>query len=404
MSHSLASIREFRGKHCEFAGQKGVVYMHGGAGGAGAAVELGPGLSLTADLRNGFPIAEPQLRAYHLWDTVSTGFADEVLSGSLLAEPQQRTAKQSGLMAAGRQPLAVAIFNIFDTCSAGFGAELLGGELHAASQQPALEPRATPVVLDSCTRSFGRLRRGTATGGAPPALYKAPSVLLLTPSTARGAARRTRPPVVAGECGAAEWGLVEGWGACMSPLGPSHADRTMGTDACAADLIADFAAEYLSGTWAAEPQLRTFYIYLWDIVIIGICGTWSAGRGDEWPGGGLQAASQQPARAPRTTLAGQLHRRLRYRAKWIEDYWLEAASLLPLGHVSFRLRCRISPPCSAPAAHRGRWHHAGHHEADDADDAEDACSEAHDEPLACKQSRIHGQTLRICGAKIFEDY
>ena len=70
------------------------------------------------------------------------------------------------------------------------------------------------------------VRRGSATGPAPPASYKAPFGRPLSSPATRGAARRTRPLVVEEESGAAARCFVEGWGARWSPLGPSSCAYT----------------------------------------------------------------------------------------------------------------------------------------------------------------------------------
>ena len=78
---------------------------------------------------------------------------------------------------------------------------------------------STTGIYDHC---FGiRSRRGLATGCMPPAFDNVPLGLLVLPSipTAR---LRTRSDGVDGRNGAAEKGIVEGWGACVPPLGPTH--------------------------------------------------------------------------------------------------------------------------------------------------------------------------------------
>ena len=66
-----------------------------------------------------------------------------------------------------------------------------------------------------------RSRSGLATGCMPPAFDNVPLGLLVLPSipTAR---LRTRSDGVDARNGAAEKGIVEGWGACVPPLGPTH--------------------------------------------------------------------------------------------------------------------------------------------------------------------------------------
>ena len=71
------------------------------------------------------------------------------------------------------------------------------------------------------------VRRGSATGPAPPASYKAPFGRLLSSPATRGAARRTRLLVVEEESGAAARCFVEGWGARWPPLGPSNCACTI---------------------------------------------------------------------------------------------------------------------------------------------------------------------------------
>ena len=78
---------------------------------------------------------------------------------------------------------------------------------------------------------FIRSRRGLATGCMPPAFYNVPLGLLFLPSVARAPFLRTRSGGAEGRNGAAERGIVEGWGACVPPLSPTH-DAAMTSLAC----------------------------------------------------------------------------------------------------------------------------------------------------------------------------